>query len=80
MNGTVKRTIFGVLFLAVMLGGLLFYESLYVVLFAFITYVMLLEFYRMTMGEAYRPLQRSARIVGVILFLCANSYFFGSKA
>ena len=41
MNGTVKRTIFGVLFLAVMLGGLLFYEFLYTILFAFITYVML---------------------------------------
>ena len=78
MNGTVKRTIFGVLFLAVMLGGLLFYEFLYTVLFAFITFVMLKEFYRMTMGKAYEQSQRSAVIMGVIFFLSTNSYFFGS--
>lgn len=78
MNGTVKRTIFGVLFLAVMLGGLLFYEFLYTILFAFITYVMLKEFYRMTMGKAYVQSQRSAVVMGVIFFLATNSYFFGS--
>ena len=78
MNGTVKRTIFGVLFLAVMLGGLLFYEFLYTVLFAFITFVMLKEFYRMTMGKAYEQSQRSAVIMGVIFFLSTNSYFFSS--
>lgn len=78
MNATLKRSIFGTLFLAVMLGGLLFYETLYVILFAFITGVMLLEYYRMTMGSAWVPLQRSGIIVGVLFFLAANSYFFGS--
>ncbi len=78
MNSTVKRTIFGVLFLAVMLGGLLFHEILYTILFAFITFVMLKEFYSMTMGEAYKQSQRSATVGGVIFFLSANSYFFGS--
>ena len=76
MNGTVKRSIFGVLFLAVMLGGLLFYETLFVILFAFITGVMLYEFYRMTMGESYKDLQRSGIVVGVFIFLAANYYFF----
>ena len=78
MNATVKRTIFGALFLVVMLGGLLFLETLYVILFAFITGVMLFEFYRITMGKDWRPLQGSALVVGVLLFLSANSYFFGS--
>lgn len=77
MNSTVKRSIFGLLFLAVMLGGLLFYEFLYTILFAFITFVMLKEFYSMTMGEAYKQSQRSATVGGVIFFLSANSYFFG---
>lgn len=76
MNGTVKRSIFGVLFLAVMLGGLLFHETLYVGLFAFITGVMLFEFYRMTMGDSYRGLQYSAIFVGVFIFLAAHYYFF----
>ena len=79
MNGTVKRTIFGVLFLAVMLGGLLFYETLYVILFAFITGVMLYEFYRMTMGESFKDLQRSGLFVGIIIFLAANKYFFSGS-
>lgn len=60
-----------------MLGGLLFHEILYTILFAFITFVMLKEFYSMTMGEAYKQSQRSATVGGVIFFLSANSYFFG---
>ena len=78
MNVTVKRSLFGVIFLAVMLGGLLFYETLYVLLFAFITGVMLYEFYRMTMGDRFVDLQRSASGVGVFVFLMANCYFLGS--
>ena len=78
MNATVKRSIFGVIFLAVMLGGLLFYETLYVILFAFITGGMLWEFYRMTMGDSYRDLQRSAVSAGVLIFLVANYYVFGN--
>ena len=77
MNSTVKRSLFGVIFLAVMLGGLLFYEWLFVILFAFITGVMLFEFYRMTMGGAYKGLQYTAIAVGVLLFLAAHTYFFG---
>ena len=75
MNGTVKRSIFGVLFLAVMLGGLLFHEVPYLILFSFITYVMLDEFFRMTMGSAYKGLQATARVMGVVMFVAANSYF-----
>jgi len=76
MNSTVKRTIFGALFLAVMLGGLLFHEVPFVILFAFITGVMLYEFYKMTMGDAFRGLQRAGIIVGVFIFLAAHAYFF----
>jgi len=76
MNNTVKRSIFGVLFLAVMLGGLLFNKTLYTVLFAFITFVMLGEFYRMTMGKAYKTLQETASMMGAILFyFCAQQVF-----
>ena len=75
MNSTVKRTIFGVLFLAVMLGGLLFHEIPYVILFSFITYVMLDEFYRITMGHAYKGLQATAKVMGVVMFVAAYSYF-----
>ena len=67
MNTTVKRTIFGVLFLAVMLGGLLFNGVIYTILFSFISFVMLTEFYKMTMGGSYRMLQYYAAAVGASL-------------
>lgn len=77
MNTTVKRSIFGIVFLAVMLGGLLFHEILFVILFAFITGVMLFEFFRMTMGKAYMSQQITAILVGVLIFLQAHDYFLG---
>lgn len=81
MNSTVKRTIFGVLFLAVMLGGLLFSQIAFVILFAFITAVMLYEFYRMTMGNSWKDMQVAAILVGVLIFLAGNEFFFaGHKA
>ena len=69
MNTTVKRTIFGALFLAIMLGGLLFHPAAYAALFLFMTVVMMWEFYRMTMGNHYRPAQYIAIVFGVCLFL-----------
>ena len=69
MNTTVKRTIFGVLFLAIMLGGLLFQPIAYSVLFLFMTVVMMWEFYRMTMGNNYKASQYIAIALGACLFL-----------
>ena len=57
MNTTVKRTVFGALFLVIMLGGLLFHPALFAALFLFMTVVMMWEFYRMTMGNKYKPAQ-----------------------
>jgi phosphatidate cytidylyltransferase len=79
MNSTVKRSIFGVLFLAVMLGGLLFSQIAFVILFAFITAVMLYEFYRMTMGKAYKNIQYTAILFGTLIFLGGYLYFFGKQ-
>lgn len=68
MNNTVKRSIFGLVFLAVMLGGLLLGKYCYINLFAIITMIMLEEFYRMTMGKAYKDLQGMASVMGAALF------------
>ena len=72
MNTTLKRSIFGVVFLAVMLGGLLFGKVPYIILFTIITVIMLEEFYRITMGESYRSLQQFAACMGGALF-CISS-------
>ena len=77
MNGTVKRTIFGVIFLAVMLGGLLWKQAAYAALFTFITVVMLREFYEMNIPGKYRSLKNFATAVGAVFFL--STYFYNSS-
>ena len=69
MNTTVKRTVFGALFLVIMLGGLLFHPALFAALFLFMTVVMMWEFYRMTMGNKYKPAQHIAILLGACLFM-----------
>lgn len=69
MNGTVKRTIFGVLFLAVMLGGLLFHAYLFAALLGFICAGMLWEFYKMTLGAQMKRQQWLAICSGTLAFL-----------
>ena len=76
MNPTVKRTIFGVLFLAVMLGGLLINRIVFIILFSLISYIMLSEFYRMTMGNSYRVLQDFASCMGAALVWLTGSALF----
>ena len=76
MNPTVKRTIFGVLFLAVMLGGLLFNRIVFIILFSLISYIMLGEFYRMTMGSSYRALQDFAGCMGASLVWITESCLY----
>lgn len=78
MNPTVKRTIFGVLFLAVMLGGLLFNRILFIILFSVISLIMLTEFYRITMGKSYRALQDFAACMGAALvWITGDAVFRG---
>ncbi len=80
MNPTVKRTIFGVLFLAVMLGGLLFNRIVFIILFSLISYIMLGEFYRMTMGSSYRALQDFAGCMGASLVWIAGSCLYRGES
>jgi len=80
MNTTVKRTIFGTIFLAVMLGGLLFHRVAFAILFGFITFVMLKEFFRMTMGNSYKQLQDVACLFGVLLFVHAHWSIFDGES
>jgi len=61
-----------------MIGGLLWGLVPYIILFAFITAVMLYEFYHMTMGEDFRGLQTAAIAVGTVFFLLVNRFVFGT--
>ena len=75
MNNTVTRTISGIGFLAVVLGGLLVNQYLYAALFLLMMGSMLYEFYRMTMGQAYRYSQILAILLGITAFSLVFSVF-----
>lgn len=75
MNTTVKRSISGLVFLAVMLGGLLWNQLSFLILFGFIAMVMLGEFYQMTMGDTHKTLQEAGIAACILLFIWAYRYF-----
>ena len=77
MNATVKRSIFGAIFLVIMLGGLLWHQDAFFFLFLFISARMLHEFYRMNMGESCSFLQDAGIAFGIVLFSLAFYYFKG---
>ena len=76
MNNTVKRSLSGVCFLAIVLAGLLFNKFLYAALFVFMLVGMMVEFFNMTMGKSYPVSQVVAIVTGVFLF----SLVFFSRA
>ena len=69
MNNTVKRTLSGILFLAIVIGGLLVNKYLYAALITFMMMTMLYEFYRMTMGELFPRTRALAIVLGCCSFL-----------
>ena len=73
MNNTVKRTLSGIVFLAVVIGCLLLDKYLYAVLLTFMMVTMLHEFYQMTMGELFPRTRALAITLGCCAFL---SLFF----
>ena len=73
MNNTVTRTLSGICFLAIVIGGLLLNKYLYAALITFMMVTMLYEFYRMTMGELFPRTRALAITLGCCSFL---SLFF----
>ena len=69
MNNTVKRTLSGICFLAIVIGGLLVNKYLYAALITFMMVTMLYEFYRMTMGELFPRTRALAIGLGCCSFL-----------
>lgn len=69
MNTTVKRTIYGVLFLLVMLAGMLWNRYGFLALFLAMDAGMLLEFYKMTLGSSHKTVQAGALVTALAAFL-----------
>ena len=75
MNNRVKRSISGVLFLAIVLGGLLINKYLFALLFIFMEIAMLAEFYNMTMGDRYPKSRFFAIAIAVMAFCIVFSVY-----
>ena len=73
MNNTVTRTLSGICFLAIVIGGLLLNKYLFAALITIMMVTMLYEFYRMTMGELFPRTRALAITLGCCSFL---SLFF----
>ena len=69
MSNLLVRTLSGIGFVLVMLAGLLVDKFLFAELVLFIMTVMMLEFYRMTIGEGYRTQQALAVAAACIMFI-----------
>ena len=76
MNNTVKRTLSGICFLAIVISGLLIDKYLYAVLITFMMVTMLYEFYRMTMGDRFPR----TRLLAILLGCCAFLSLFAVMA
>ena len=68
MNNTVVRTISGIGFVAIIVASLLLNKFVFAALMIFIEVVMMIEFFRMTMGKKYFLSQALAVVAGVVLF------------
>lgn len=69
MNNTVKRSVSGTVFLAVMVCGLLLNAYLFAALFLALMCGMMAEFFGMTLGKEYRLPAVLAVIAGITLFV-----------
>ena len=69
MNNTVKRTLSGICFLAIVIGGLILNKYLFAALISFMMVTMLYEFYRMTMGDLFPRTRALAIVLGCCAFL-----------
>ena len=77
MSNLLVRTLSGIGFVLVMLAGLLVDKFLFAALVLFIMTVMMLEFYKMTIGGGYRTQQALAIAAAIIMFVLVflNSAF-----
>ena len=69
MNNTVKRTLSGICFLAIVISCLVIDKYLYAALITFMMVTMLYEFYRMTMGKRFPRTRALAIALGCCAFL-----------
>jgi len=74
MNNLATRTISGVVFVLVIIAGLLLDKFVFAGIFTFIMIVMMIEFYRMTLGDDFKLSKSLTLASGIMLFLLVFAY------
>jgi phosphatidate cytidylyltransferase len=74
MNNFVQRTITGAVFGIVLLGSILWNQYTFYSLFVLITILGILEFYRITTNEMYRPQKYFGTVITIALFIITNLF------
>lgn len=80
MNNLCKRTITGIVFVAVMVFGIIWDRLIFSGLFLLILWVSMKEFYNMSMGTQYLLQQKMALVCGALAFLTVAALEFVPSA
>ena len=72
----IKRILFGILFLAVMIFGLIWDRLIFGCLFLFILYFCLQEYYGVSLKERFRAGQKLGILTGTSTFIVVSCHFF----
>lgn len=76
MKNLLKRTVFGILFLAVMVFGIIWDRTIFGVLFLIILYMALKEFYTVSLADRFPLQQKLGLLVGTLAFILVSAYCF----
>lgn len=76
MNDFLKRTLSGIVFLALMVAGMLLHPAAFGVLFLVVLYISMKEFLHITMGERRRLQQRLAMLAGAVAYILSVGICF----
>ena len=76
MNDLLKRTLSGIIFLALMVAGMLLHPAAFGVLFLVVLYMAMKEFLHITMGERRRLQQRLAMLAGAAAYILSVGICF----
>ena len=76
MNDFLKRTLSGIVFLALMVAGMVLHPAAFGVLFLVVLYISMKEFLHITMGERRRLQQRLAMLAGAVAYILSVGICF----
>jgi phosphatidate cytidylyltransferase len=78
MSNFWQRTLFGIVFISVLIGAILYDSITFRILFLFIAVGALDEFYKIVTTENAKPNKKAGRIIGIVTYLLCSTIAFGN--